>query len=270
MRTDPAARLRGYSALVGMAPKLHVAYRAWFWMGLFVQVVALTILVFFWKAVYGGRSSLGGLELRQTLSYIMLAQVFLHLVVHSLVFRMGEMLARGQFVMELLRPVDVQFRYYLEHLGILLLELVLKLPLALFAWLVFDLELPRSPAVWGAFVVTLMLGHAIFFAFDWIFACLAFYTTESWGLSMVQYGFATFFSGALVPLALMPDWLERLAIHLPFAQALYVPVSLLAGITPLADAPRVGLIQVAWLVGLVLASRLVFGLSVRKITVQGG
>ncbi len=263
-------RLRGYAAFVGMAPKLHVAYRAWFWMGLFVQLVALTIYVFFWRAVYGDRATLGGLSLQQTLNYIMLAQVFLPVVAYSLVFRMGQLLADGQFAMELLRPVDVQFRYYLEGFGFLVLDLLLKIPLALFAWLAFGLELPRDPTVWGAFVITLALGHAIFFLFDWVFTCLAFYTTESWGLSMVHFGIASFFSGALVPLDLMPGWLERLALSLPFAQGLYVPVALLAGITPLADAPRTWLIQLLWIAGLLLVSRLTFRVSVRKITVQGG
>jgi ABC-type uncharacterized transport system permease subunit len=37
---------------------------------------------------------------------------------------------------------------------------------------------------------------------------------------------------------MMPAWLQGLAAALPFAQAIAVPVSLLSGITPLAEAPR--------------------------------
>jgi ABC-2 type transport system permease protein len=68
----------------------------------------------------------------------------------------------------------------------------------------------------------------------------------------------------------MPDWLRGLCQSLPFVQALYVPVSLLSGITPLSEAPRLWLIQLAWLAGLLIASRLVFRIAVRKVTVQGG
>jgi ABC-2 type transport system permease protein len=49
-----------------------------------------------------------------------------------------------------------------------------------------------------------------------------------------------------------------------------VPVSLLSGITPLAEAPRLWLIQLSWLLGLLLASRTVFSVALRKVTVQGG
>ncbi len=116
----------------------------------------------------------------------------------------------------------------------------------------------------------MILGRSVLYFFDWIFACLAFYCTETWGLSVVRVGVATFFSGALVPLAMMPDWLQRVAAALPFAQALAVPVSLLSGITPVADAPRVWLVQLIWLAAMFVLSRLVFDIAIRKITVQGG
>lgn len=263
-------RLRGYGALCAMAPKLFVAYRAWFWMGLFVQILALTIFVFFWRAVYGERTSLGGLDRQQTLNYIMLAQIMLHMVSSFFVYRFGQSLVDGQFAMELLRPLDLQAMHYAEGLGMALINLLHKVPLALFAWLVFDLRLPADPLVWTAFLLTVLLGNAILFCFEWLFACLAFYTTESWGLAMVQGGIATFFSGALIPLTLLPDWLEQLSLSLPFAQVLWVPVSILSGITPLAEVPRLCLLQLLWLAGMLTASRLVFRVSVRKVTVLGG
>ena len=261
---------RRYGAILELAPKLFTAYRAWFWMNLFVNALALTIFVYFWRAVYQGRSTLGGLSEEQTLNYIMLAQVMLPTVLSLLVMHIGEQLVRGQFAMELLRPLDLQGRYYMEILAFTLIELMQKAPLAIFAALVFDLELPKDPMVWGAFTLALFFGHAIVFCFDWIFSCLAFYSTESWGLAMAQQAVVMFFSGALVPLALMPEWLERVALSMPFAQALYVPVSILSGITPLADVPRLWTIQLLWLVGLLVASRLVFRVAVRKVTVQGG
>jgi ABC-2 type transport system permease protein len=263
-------RIRRYGAILELTPKLYTAYRAWFWMHLFVHVLSLTIFVYFWRSVYAGRSTLEGMGLEQTVNYIMLAQVMLPVVLSFLVTHIGEQLVSGQLAMELLRPLDLQARYYAESLAFAFLALVTKAPLVLFAWLVFDLELPTDPAVWGAFLLALFLGHAVFFCFDWIFASLAFYSTESWGLAMAQQAVVMFFSGALVPLALMPEWLERLALSMPFAQALWVPVSLLVGITPLEQAPRLWLIQLAWLTALLVISRLVFGVAVRKVTVQGG
>lgn len=265
-----SGRLRGYRAILGSVPKLYMAYRAWFWAFLFVQVLSLTIFVFFWRAIYADRETLAGLARQQTLNYIMWGQILLPLVQSAFVFRMGQMLVDGQFAMELLRPMDAQTRYYIESFGFLLVQVVQRLPLVVFAWWVFGLQLPKDVGTWSAFLLALLLGHAVIFAFDWIFSCLAFYTTESWGLAMAQQGLATFFSGALVPLAIMPVWLQKVTLSMPFAQAIYVPASIVSGITPLSDVPRLLSIQLLWIVGLVLISRLVFRVAVRRVTVQGG
>ena len=124
--------------------------------------------------------------------------------------------------------------------------------------------------MWLAFLITLLLGHAVMFCFDWIIGCVGFYSTEIWGLSVLRYGFGLFFSGALIPLDMMPDWLRAIATALPFSQALYLPVSILAGITPLSAMPRTWLMQFVYLAVLLVASRLVFTRAVRVVTVQGG
>jgi ABC-2 type transport system permease protein len=103
-----------------------------------------------------------------------------------------------------------------------------------------------------------------------MFACLAFYVTETWGLSVVRVAAGSFFSGAIMPLVMMPGWLQNLAASLPFAQAMAVPVSFLSGISTFAEAPRVWAIQIVWLLGLLVLSRMVFNVAVRKVTVQGG
>jgi ABC-2 type transport system permease protein len=262
--------LRGYTAIVAMAPKLYLAYRAWAWMEFIVQVIALTVFVFFWRGIYAGRASIGGLSLDQTINYILLAQVMAPVVQENLVFLFGGLLREGALAIEMLRPLDLQARFLAENLAWLLMSLVMKVPLALIAWMAFDLRLPSDARVWIAFLVTLLLGYLAVFCFDWIFACLAFYTTETWGLGIVRQSIGVFFSGALIPLALMPDWLRSICYGLPFVQALYVPVSLLSGITPLPEVPALWLTQFTWIAGLLVASRAVFNVAVRKVTVQGG
>jgi len=69
---------------------------------------------------------------------------------------------------------------------------------------------------------------------------------------------------------MVPGWLQTLALATPFAQALYVPLSFLTGITPLSQAPTVLAVQVAMLIAFGVCSRLFFRVAVRKVTVQGG
>ena len=259
-----------YSAIAGMAAKARLAYNMWVWADFVVTVVSMVVFVYFWRAVYADTASLGGLVLSQTITYILLARLLSPLVETRTIFFLGFLIRQGQVAVELTRPLDMQLRYLIESFAELLVFMVQRLPLFLLAWLLFGMQLPADPGLWLAFSVSLLLGQTVLFLFDWMFACLAFYTTETWGLSVVRVGAGAFFSGALVPLVMMPAWLQDLAAAMPFAQALAVPVSFLSGISTLADATRVWLVQLIWLLAMVVLSRLVFNRAVRKVTVQGG
>jgi ABC-2 type transport system permease protein len=259
-----------YSAIAATAAKVRLAYNMWVWADFVVTIVSMIVFVYFWRAVYTGTSTLGGLALSQTITYILLARLLSPLVETRTIFFFGFMIRQGQIAVELTRPLDMQVRIVVETFAELVVFLVQRLPLFLIAWLFFGMRLPDNPALWGAFFISLVLGQGVIFLFDWMFACLAFYVTETWGLSVVRVAAGSFFSGAIVPLAMMPGWLQNLAAAMPFAQAMAVPVSFLSGISPLADAPRVWLIQIAWLLALLVLSRLVFNVAVRKVTVQGG
>jgi ABC-2 type transport system permease protein len=260
-----------YFSFAAMAPKMMLAYSIWVWMELLVQSMGLVIFVAFWTAVYADQATIGGLDLDQTLKYIILARIFAPLAMNTnMVFRFGTMLREGQIGIELLRPVDFQAANYSVSIAFILTDLVMQIPLAIVGWLLYRFQLPTDPWVWTAFIISALLGNAYVFFFDWILGCAAFFITETWGLSVLRFAIAGFFSGALIPLAMMPDWLRVIATVLPFSQALYVPVGLLSGILPVSDAPTIWLGQIAGILVLGFLSRQVFRLSVRKVTVQGG
>jgi len=259
-----------YGAIASMAAKARLAYNMWVWADFVVTIVSMIVFVYFWRAVYAGTSTLNGLGLSQTITYILLARLLSPLVESRTIFYFGFMIRNGEIAVELTRPLDFQLRIGVQTMAELLVFLFQRLPLFLLAWLFFGMRLPSDPALWAVFFISLTLGQGVIFLFDWMFACLAFYVTETWGLSVVRVGTGSFFSGALVPLVMMPGWLQNVAAAMPFAQALSVPLSLLSGISPLNGAPRLLLIQAAWLAGLLVISRGIFDVAVRKVTVQGG
>ncbi|OGO49322.1 MAG: hypothetical protein A2Z30_04365 [Chloroflexi bacterium RBG_16_64_43] len=261
---------RVFFAFAAMVPKLYLAYNAWVVVEFVVQILFMLVFVAFWRAVYANTTTLGGLDVGQTINYILLAQIVAPLVQSRLVSEFGGMIREGRIAIELLRPVDFQARYAVESLTSLVVFAVQKLPLVLIAGAFLGLRLPSDPAAWGAFALSLVLGSMVLFLTDWMFACLAFYSTETWGLGVVKIAVATFFGGALVPLQMMPAWLRSIALALPFSQGVAVPISFLAGVTPVSDLGALLIRQLLWLVGLGIASRLVFRQAVRKITVQGG
>lgn len=258
-----------YGAFAAVVPKIFLAYRSWVWLNLFVQALAMTIFVFFWRAVYVQTNEIGGLTYQQTLNYVMLAQIVGRALRMGVIQNIGQMLREGTIGSELVRPVDFQFANYVRSLAHTVLNLVFNIPLLLLA-ILYGAQFPTDPLVWLCFTISLFLGVTVLFMFDWAFACVAFYTTEVWGVMVLQYGIWQFFSGALLPLVMMPVAMQAIAAALPFAQALYVPVALLSGTVPISEAPQNWLVQLLWLVGMTIASRMIFNIAIRKITVQGG
>lgn len=259
-----------YSAVAAIAAKARLAYNMWVWADFAMSLIFMFIFVYFWRAVYAGTASLGGLALSQTITYILLARILSPLIETRTIFFFGSLLRHGQVAVELTRPLDFQMRMMSESFAEMLTFLVQRLPLFVIALLFFELQLPTDPLLWLAFTVSLLLGQLVLFLFDWMFACLAFYVTETWGLSVVRVGAGLFFSGALVPLVMMPEWLQHIAAAMPFAQALAVPISFLSGIFTWTNAPQIWLTQIIWLLVLFVLSRITFSIAIRQVTVQGG
>lgn len=259
-----------YGAIAARIPKQYLAFRLWFWIGLLLGIIEMSILVFFWRAVYANSPTIAGLDLQTTLTYILLAQVFAALTDQDLIWEFGTNLREGRIAHLLLRPIGFQTGYYVEAWTGLMLRFIMNFPMALIATLVFGLRWPADLSAWGAFAVSAFLGYTSLFYFHWCLASLTFYTTEVWGLGVLIFGMSRFFSGSLVPLAIMPGWLSALVLAFPFAQSLALPLNFLSGITPVADAPRIWLMQLGWVLGLGVLSQLVFRVAIRKVTVQGG
>ena len=259
-----------YASFLAMMPKVFMAYQVWFWVGLVLNIISMAILVYFWRGIYNDTSTISGLGLNQTLTYILLAFIFMPLTAIDLVWEFGSNLREGTIIHHLLRPINFQGMNYAQSLGTLMTRLILQIPMVIVAILLFGLHFPTDLLTWLAFLISALLGFTVMFFFNWFLACLTFYTTEIWGLGVLLEGMNLFLSGGLVPLVMMPVWLRTIVLSIPFAQALAVPVGLLTGITPLGDAPRVWLIQILWILGMWLLSSLFFRVAVRKITVQGG
>lgn len=262
---------RAYGAMAAMMPKLFLAYQFQIWFNVVMEIITLVITVAFWRAVFAQQTTVGGLTAAQTLNYIILARIFHDgAYATSMLREFGEMMREGNIQIALLRPLDFQGSLYLQKLVHLGLNLMMRFPLTFVAWLLFGLRLPAEPLTWVAAAITLLLGFTVMFGFDWILACAAFYTTDAWGLATARQGLVLFFSGMLLPLAMMPEWLQTIAVVLPFSQAVYLPVSVLSGLIPVGELPRVWLIQLGYMTVLLVLSRLLFHRAVRVVTVQGG
>lgn len=186
-------------------------------------------------------------------------------------FLLGRRVRTGQIATDMLKPIDFQWMQFCGVLGEMIPQCVVGgLILTLGYWV-----LPLAPlsglaahplACMASFVLALIIQFGICF----LFSLLAFVTHFGYGAFTMRMAMHFMLSGMMGPLALFQPGLRDLAASLPFIHVLHTPASLLLGWVRGADAWWLVGQQAAWAAGTVLAGRIMLGLLVRKLVIQGG
>ncbi|MBF8285700.1 MAG: protein of unknown function DUF990 [Anaerolineales bacterium] len=180
------------------------------------------------------------------------------------------LIRRGELSAALLRPLHPIHGFVSYFAGWKVVVIILWLPLAAFLSLVFKPELHPTllqvavfaAAIWGAYLIRTMLL--------WLLGMISFWTTRVSAIFELYFALELLLSGRLVPLSLMPEWVQQLASYLPFKWAFQFPIEALVGqFTPEQLLAGLGM-QVFWIaVGAGLVE-MVWRFGVRRFTAVGG
>ena len=170
--------------------------------------------------------------------------------------------------MDLYRPVDLQLWWLANDVGRASFQLLGRgvVPFAVGA-LFFPTALPGEPAVWAAFLVSLLLALLVGFAIRYLFALSVFWMLDGQGAAQALMVTGIFCSGMTLPLNAFPGALGEVVRVLPWAAQLQVPADVLMGETAPLGAFA---FQAAWAVVLLAVGRLVQSAATRRVVVQGG
>lgn len=262
--------MRKYLEIAKSQLKMEFAYTAWFWASTLSSLFQLIIVYFFWHAVYASNPKSIGLSLNSMISYIVIATLL-----SGYVSGVGNQLAtdirEGNVAIELMRPYDLLNKLVAVDLGAKFTYLVRNtLPVVVVAFLFLGVEAPHDVMDGVMFVISSILGVFIGTQFDLILGLIAFWTLNTWGIRVLRNAILMFFSGALVPVTMFPNWLQALSQWLPFQYMVYVPVSIYTGTYSLTDEWIALGLQVAWLIGIFAVIRVIWAISLRRVTIFGG
>ncbi len=135
----------------------------------------------------------------------------------------------GQFSGQLLRPLHPLHYDIAYFAGWKVVVIVLWIPLAVGLSLVFHPSLSPNAqqvavfavAIWGAYLLRTMFQESL--------GMLCFWTTRGAAIFDLWMTAELLLSGRLVPMPLMPDWVEDVSRFLPFQWAFFFPIESLVG-----------------------------------------
>ena len=176
----------------------------------------------------------------------------------------------GELNRDLLRPVLPLHYDIAWFAGWKVVMILLWLPLAFGLSLVFDPTLDPRPAeivtfaiaIWGAYLIRTMLQESL--------GMLCFWTTRGAAIFDLFMTIELLLSGRLVPLPLMPDWVQEISRFLPFQWAFYFPIESLVGDLSNTELVRGLFVQLLWiLIGLAIF-RVAWKYAIRRYSAVGG
>jgi ABC-2 type transport system permease protein len=229
-------RALGDFYLTGMrtAVSSQFQYRVanYFWMiGMLAEPVIYLVV---WTTVAGAQGGeLNGITTGQFAAYYIVWTLVRNMNIVFTPYGWEWRIRQGQLSGHLLRPLH-PIHYDLAYFaGWKFVVIVLWLPVAAILTLAFRPELDPgvleiavfAVAIWGAYLIRSM--------FLWLLGMLSFWTTRVSAVFEVFFVGELLLSGRLVPMQLMPEWVQGLAVFTPFYWTFGFPIESLV-----SDLPR--------------------------------
>lgn len=252
--------------------KEHFAYRFDFFTSLIFSLMVMGLLYYLWTAIYQSATDLA-LPFQGVITYVCLGQAF-NFTRHAqrrAIQRVSQAIRTGDIGIDLIRPSDFQARLLSESLGMFAVEtLLISLPAYLFALLFFKIDAPVSPVAALGFGMSLLGAFLLAFALNFLVTVLAFWTLSTFGLIYAKKAIVDILAGAIIPLSFFPDWLQRIALALPFQGIAYIPLSIYIGTIQGVAIWTSVLSQLAWAAVLILLTRVLWLWALRRVIIHGG
>ena len=273
-----AGAIRPYQAVFRARFQLLLQYRAAALAGFGTQCWWGAIKVMIFAAFLAGPVA-SPMTLRQTVDYVWLGQAFLMMLPWSADPELARMVRTGDIAYERLRPVDGYAYWYaravarrtatplLRATPMLVMTGIVLPSLGLGKW---GLGPPSGISALLLFLVSMVLVVALSSAFSTLLDVLVVMTLNERGVNILVAPLSIVFSGSLVPLPLLPEWMQPFMQYQPFAGLVDIPFRIygghLGGWSAIAALGR----QAIWALALVALGRVIMRRAMARLQTQGG
>jgi ABC-2 type transport system permease protein len=215
------------------------------------------------------RVTIGGFTLNDSITYTALTQALIAPIYLWGWWDLLRAVRTGEIVTELTKPYDFYWLWMARDMGRATFQLLFRgLPILVVFPIAFDITWPRTPLHWLATVMATALAIMLSFAWRFLLNLSAFWFVDGAGIARLATLWMTFFSGFMVPVAMFPDWLRRLAGWTPLPSMVNTPIEVYLGLT--SGVPVALLTQLGWLLVLTALCRALFVAGLPRVVSQGG
>lgn len=173
----------------------------------------------------------------------------------------------GAVALEMMRPINFFLMTMSTEAGSLIYNLFFRtLPIAAAFALAVGFYVPSGVLVWLWVLISLVLAAWVGMCLYYLVGITSFWTWQVGWCHTLLYSVNLLFSGYMVPVDMMPPWLENIARALPFAAQSFYPVRIYLQLS----GPKALLPGAIWAIILTVICTALTRRARRKLEVQGG
>jgi ABC-2 type transport system permease protein len=250
------------------ATQYRVETMIWF----LYETVPPLMMAAVWLAAYQDQPTVAGFTLAEMLAYTVGVMILRTLITVHLEHGIDLQIRQGDLSNHLVRPFNVWAYWIVDSLGWKMFRNLLSIPVVLGCLYWFGAELGAlsvPPDRVPLLAVSVVLGGVVCYLLKLCLGFTSFWTNDVVGIVTLYEILANVLGGMLIPIALLPEWLQAVARLLPI-QAIYnIPLALLLGKGDGASAwYGIGL-QVGWIVVLWALARVLWRAGLRQYEAVG-
>lgn len=226
-----------------------------------------------WYALYRqqGNGIIGGIGQQEMFSYILIAFALNNLLGWSSENKLAREIKNGTVVARCIRPVSFLSQNVADMAGSLLVQGITNLLLVLFIFLIWrGFFLLPAFSSFLLFIPCASLALLLRILLVDVFSLLCFYSTGHLGISWTRIALFDFFSGALIPVVMFPQWLKVISYATPFPYMMQVPIALLLGQELPVSVSSMFLIQLFWVIVFFLLHCILYRTARKNMIIAGG
>lgn len=262
--------MKKYLALIKIQFKSNFCYRVSTYAGIVVGILQVFVMYYIWSEVYRNTDNIAGFDKEQIVTYFIFSTVIYRLIELGITLRVSDLVRSGEIALFVVKPINFINNLFFESVGTLATDLfTMVLPISVFCGICFNVYLQKSILSLLAFIVSMLIAVSISIYIDILFGLFTFWTENGWGLRVIRQAVVKLFSGAVIPLAFLPGWFNKLTDFLPFKSLIDTPINIYLNRFTLDTLKLMGA-QLFWLVVLMILAKVLYGFIVRRLDINGG
>jgi len=252
--------------------KQQLMYRTEFFLKIGGNILFIYIQICIWQSLLGAGSGMAEqVSARYMSAYVIIANVVSQLSRTAFTRIFAEKVAKGDIAVDFVRPINLKFYWFAEQLSEHICTAFFTcVPVLITAALLWGLIVPVSLIQVFQFILSLVFAVILAYHIDYIAGLCVFWTRSDVYTRQIVSGLKTIFSGSVIPIWFFPGWLYNISRFLPFRMLVYEPVQIYLGRLDAADAWRVILLQLLWILVLYAIERWVWSILKKEVVINGG